>query len=65
MALDGLVQEPVSGPIAVPDNDYLGERKQSWRRLRWKLCVGSVVMAILVFVFRDQLVSLAEAFRQF
>ena len=55
----------MSSPIAVSDHDYLGERKQSLRRLRWKLCVGSVFMAILVFVFRDQLVSLAEAFREF
>ncbi len=65
VALDGLVQVPVPNPASDPDDDYLGERRRSRRRLRWKLGAGSVVMAILAFVFRDQLMSWAEAFRAY
>lgn len=64
VALDGLVQVPVSSPIRLPDGDHEELYRRRRRRQRWKFFFWSLLIAGLAFIFRDHLAGWLGSLRE-
>lgn len=63
VALDGLVQVPLSRSLADVEEDYLSERRRDRWRFRGKLIGGSLLLAALAVFFQEPVQALIEALR--